>query len=277
MLCLDLDRFKEVNDTLGHAVGDELFKEVALRLSASVRENEIVARLGGDEFAVVIATADPPSDAARLADRIIEALAVPHTIDGHQLAVGTSIGIAVAPSDGNSAEQLMRCADLALYGAKADGRGTYRFFEPEMNTRMQARRALEADLRNALEEGQLALHYQPVVDLGAQEICGCEALLRWNHPERGHVSPADFVPVAEATGLIVPIGEWVLREACREVSSWSTKIKVAVNVSALQFKSPNLIQSVVGALASSGLSLLTSSLRSPNWCCSATAKGRSRY
>jgi diguanylate cyclase (GGDEF)-like protein/PAS domain S-box-containing protein len=253
VLCLDLDRFKEVNDTLGHAIGDELLRAVSTRLRATAREHEFVARLGGDEFAVVIATAEPARDGAALAGQIIESLAAPHVVDGHQLVIGTSIGIAVTPRDGSSAEHLLQSADLALYCAKADGRGTFRFFEPEMNLRMQARRSLETDLRKALEGGQLALHYQPLVNLERDEICGCEALLRWIHPQQGPISPADFIPVAEATGLIVPIGEWVLREACREAATWPSDLKVAVNLSVSQFKSPNLVQIVVGALASSGL------------------------
>ena len=254
VLCLDLDRFKEVNDTLGHAAGDTLLKTVAQRLRCCVRETDTIARLGGDEFAVVQLAADPPREAAALAARIIEELAAPHVIDGHQLVVKASVGIAVSPSDGDDPEQLLKCADLGLYGAKSDGRGTYRFFESEMNTRMQARRALETDLRQAIEKGQLALHYQPLLDLRTDQVCGCEALLRWHHPARGKISPAEFIPVAEATGLIVSIGEWALREACREAADWPANTKVAVNLSAVQFKSRNLAQTVVSALAASGLS-----------------------
>jgi diguanylate cyclase (GGDEF)-like protein len=253
ILSLDLDRFKEVNDTLGHAIGDALLKAVAVRLRGCVRERDLVARLGGDEFAIVQVTSDPPRDAAALAARVIDSVAAPHAIDGHQLVIGTSIGIALAPADGADLESLLKNSDLALYGAKADGRGAYRFFEPEMNARMQRRRALEADLRNALENGELALHYQPLLDLDRDEISGCEALLRWNHPGRGRVSPADFIPAAEGSGLIVPIGEWALRQACREAATWPGDLKVSVNLSAIQFKARNLVQSVIAALGDSGL------------------------
>jgi len=169
------------------------------------------------------------------------------------LVVGTSVGIAISPGDGRDPELLLKSADLALYGAKADGRGTYRFFEAEMNARMQARRGLEADLREATERGEFELHYQPLLDLATDRICGCEALLRWNHPERGRVSPGEFIPVAESTGLIVQIGEWVLREACKEAASWPSEFTIAVNLSAVQFKSRNLAQTVISALAASGL------------------------
>ncbi len=254
VLYLDLDRFKEVNDTLGHTVGDLLLKSVAERLRTCVREDEFVARLGGDEFAIVQITADAAQSAAAVAARVIESLTAPHEIEGNRLSIGTSIGIAVSPGDGTNPEQLLKNSDLALYGAKADGRGMYRFFEAAMNTAMKARREMEGDLREALGEGQLALHYQPILNLETDRICGCEALLRWDHPERGRVSPADFIPVAEATGLIVPIGEWVLREACREATMWPEELKVAVNLSVVQFKSSNLAQTVVSALAASGLS-----------------------
>jgi len=252
VLSLDLDRFKEVNDARGHAIGDALLKSVADRLRSCVRETDLVSRLGGDEFTVVHISADPPREAAALANRIIEAMTIPFHVQGHRLLIGTSIGIAIAPSDGSDIEQILKSSDLALYGAKSDGRGTYCFFEPEMNTRMQARYALEMDLREALEREQLELHYQPVVNLRTDQVCGCEALLRWQHPQRGRISPADFIPIAEATGLIVPIGEWVLRQACGEAATWPAGVKVAVNLSACQFKT-NLVQIVVSALASSGL------------------------
>ena len=254
VLYLDLDRFKEVNDTLGHTVGDLLLKSVAERLRSCVREDELVARLGGDEFAVVQISEDPAKSAAAIATRLIESLTAPHVIEGNRLAIATSVGIAVSPGDGTDPEQLLKNSDLALYGAKADGRGTYRFFEAAMNTAMKARRAMEGDLREALSAGELALHYQPILNLEADQICGCEALLRWDHPELGRVSPVDFIPVAEATGLIVPIGEWVLREACREATTWPDEMKVAVNLSVVQFKSRNLVQMVVSALAASDLS-----------------------
>jgi diguanylate cyclase (GGDEF)-like protein len=254
VLYLDLDGFKEVNDTLGHSVGDLLLKSVGERLRTCVRENELVARLGGDEFAVVQMALDPAKSAEVVAARIIDSLTAPHVIEGHRLAIGTSIGIAVSPGDGTDPEQLFKNADLALYGAKADGRGKYRFFEPEMNTRLKARRAMEGDLRKALSTGEFVLHYQPLLNLETDQIAACEALLRWEHPELGRVSPADFIPVAEATGIIVQIGEWVLREACREATTWPDELKVAVNLSVVQFKSRNLVQTVVSALAASGIS-----------------------
>jgi diguanylate cyclase (GGDEF)-like protein/PAS domain S-box-containing protein len=254
VLYLDLDGFKDVNDTLGHSVGDLLLKSVADRLRGCVREDDLVARLGGDEFAIVQIAADQPKSAAAVAARIMDSFAAPHVIGGHLLNIGTSIGIAVSPVDGSDPEQLLKNSDLALYGAKAEGRGTYRFFEPAMNTRMQARRAMESDLSTALGAGEFELHYQPILDLASDQICGCEALLRWNHPKRGKVSPVNFIPATEATGLIVPIGEWVLREACREAASWPSHLKVAVNLSAVQFTSRGLAQTVIRALADSGLS-----------------------
>jgi diguanylate cyclase (GGDEF)-like protein len=253
VLGLDLDRFKEVNDSLGHAVGDALLKAVAKRLQRCVRGGDLIARLGGDEFTIVQAAAEAHQEAATLASRIIEAVASPFIVQGHRLLIGTSIGIAVAPQDGTDVDHILKNSDLALYGAKTDGRGSYRFFEPQMNARMQARRALEMDLRQALERQQFELHYQPLVDLGSNRVCGCEALLRWEHPERGRISPAEFIPVAESTGLIVPIGEWVLRQACAAAVNWPAEVKVAVNLSALQLRSADLMQVVIGALASSEL------------------------
>jgi diguanylate cyclase (GGDEF)-like protein len=253
VLMLDLDRFKEVNDTLGHPAGDALLKSAAERLRGCVRDTDIVARLGGDEFAIVQAVQDPAADAAALAMRIIEALSAPFDLGGHQATIGTSVGIALAPADGTDPNRLLSHADLALYRSKTEGRGTYRFFEPEMDQRMQERRRLEQDLRNALGNDEFAVHYQPLVNLERDEICGFEALLRWSHPERGNIPPADFIPLAEETGLIVPIGEWVLRQACIEASTWPDHIKVAVNVSAAQFKSRNLVHTVVGALAAAGM------------------------
>jgi diguanylate cyclase (GGDEF)-like protein len=253
VLYLDLDRFKEINDTLGHGHGDELLKVQAERLRGCVRENDLVARLGGDEFAVVQVGGAQPKDATVLATRLLEEVSKPIEINGQQMAVGTSIGIALAPTDGTHVDQLLRNADLALYRAKGDGRGTYRFFEPEMDRRMQARRKLESDLRTALERSEFELHYQPLVNLDLNEIVGLEALLRWSHPERGKVSPGEFIPLAEETGLIVPIGEWVLRQACREAAAWPDHIRVAVNVSAAQVKNAGLANSVVSALAASGL------------------------
>jgi diguanylate cyclase (GGDEF)-like protein len=253
VLSLDLDRFKEVNDTLGHAVGDALLKAVAERLHSCVRNGDIVARLGGDEFTILQIASDAPKEAAAVADRIIDVLADPFIVQDHRLVIGTSIGIAISPQDGTDLQQILKSSDLALYGAKADARGSYRFFEHEMNARMQARRVLEMDLREALTLNQFELHYQPVVDLLSNSICGCEALLRWRHPDRGQISPAEFIPVAESTGLIIPLGEWALRRACETAASWPESVKVAVNLSALQFRSPALLKTVASALASSGL------------------------
>jgi diguanylate cyclase (GGDEF)-like protein/PAS domain S-box-containing protein len=252
VLWLDLDHFKEVNDTFGHPTGDALLKEVAARLCASLQEKDLVARLGGDEFAIVQSIATP-EDAAMLATTILSSISKPYDLDGHQVEIGISIGIAVSPHDGHDADQFLKSADLALYGAKTDGRGSYRFFEPVMNTLMHARRELEKDLRKALRNGEFEIEYQPVVDLGKDRVGGCEALLRWNHPERGRISPATFIPVAEATGLIVQIGEWVLRAACAEAASWPHDVRIAVNLSAIQLKSRGLMQAVMGALAASGL------------------------
>ncbi len=253
VLCLDLDRFKAVNDTLGHPVGDELLRAVTLRLRGLVRETDTVVRLGGDEFAIIQATVAQPDAATALARRLIAELAEPYVIEGHQVVVGASVGIALAPQDGGSADLLLKSADLALYRAKADGRGTWRFFEPEMDARMQARRQLELDLRHALAAGEFHLLYQPLINLASGRVTGFEALLRWRHAERGLVSPADFIPLAEETGLILPLGEWVLREACAEAARWPADVSVAVNVSAVQFASPRLVDAVAEALAASGL------------------------
>ena len=253
VLCLDLDQFKSVNDTLGHPVGDELLKAVAERLAECTRETDTIARLGGDEFAVVQTSTAQPRDATALADRICEAIKAPFELGEHQVVVETSIGIAIAPDDGGDPHQLLKNADMALYRAKGDGRGLYRFFESEMDARMKARRTLELDLRKALEAGQFELHYQPLFSLRSKEVSGFEALLRWRHPERGLVSPAEFIPLAEEIGLIVPLGEWVIRQACAEAADWSDTVKVAVNLSPVQFKSGNLVPAVVNALAASGL------------------------
>jgi diguanylate cyclase (GGDEF)-like protein len=253
VLCLDLDHFKAVNDTLGHPVGDALLQSVADRLRLSMRELDRIARLGGDEFAIVEVGSPQPEGATALARRVIEALSEPYDIEGHHVVTGISIGVAVAPTDGVDADQLLKNADIALYRAKSDGRGTYRFFEPEMDARMQARRALELDLRQALVKDEFALFYQPIVNVGSNTITGCEALLRWPHPRRGMVMPADFIPLAEEIGLIVPIGEWVLRRACRDAAAWPDGTKVAVNLSPAQFRSKNLLAAVTDALAASGL------------------------
>ncbi len=253
VFCVDLDNFKSVNDTLGHPIGDSLLRQVAQRLRLCARAEELIARLGGDEFAVIQPEIATPQEAIGLATRMIESLAKPFEIEGHELIVGASIGIALAPGDGEDANLLLRNADMALYRAKAEGRGTLHFFEPEMDRSIQARRSLEMALRKAYSRGEFELFYQPLLCLNSNRVTGCEALLRWRSPERGLISPADFIPVAEEIGLIVPIGEWVLREACREAATWPGDIKVAVNLSPVQFRSRHLVQAVVSALAHSRL------------------------
>ncbi len=253
VLCLDLDHFKSVNDTLGHPIGDELLKVVADRLRRCTREPDTIARLGGDEFAIIMTSMTQPADAAALSRRVREAITKPYDLNGHQIVADISIGISVSPIDATEADQLLKNADMALYGAKADGRGTYRFFEPEMDARMRQRRELETDLRKALVNGEFELHYQPLVDLKDNDITGFEALLRWHHPVRGLISPAEFIPIAEETGLIVPLGEWVLRQACKETASWPGDIKIAVNLSPAQLKSRELVQVVISALAAAGM------------------------
>ncbi len=253
VMFLDLDRFKGVNDSLGHSVGDALLCAVTERLQRVVRGVDTVARLGGDEFAIVQSQARP-SDASELAGKVIEALQEPFEVHGHQVIIGTSIGIAMAPADGDKPDQLLRNADMALYRAKANGRGSYHFFQPGMDAQMQERRRLELDLRKALLAREFELYYQPLIQLEDGEICCFEALIRWNHPERGLIGPDEFIPVAEEIGLIVPLGEWVLKQACRDAVAWPDKVKVAVNLSAAQFRNPMLALSVVSALGQSGLS-----------------------
>ncbi len=253
VLCLDLDHFKSVNDTLGHPIGDELLKVVAERLRRCTREPDTIARLGGDEFAIIMTGMERPTDAVALAKRIRESITKPYHIDGHQILADISIGVSLSPIDASEPDQLLKNADMALYGAKGDGRGTYRFFEPEMDAKMKTRRELEMDLRNALVNAEFELYYQPLVNLKTNEISAFEALVRWNHPTRGLISPAEFIPVAEETGLIIPLGEWVLRRACEETAKWPAHIKVAVNLSPSQLKSRNLTQLVVSALAESGM------------------------
>jgi diguanylate cyclase (GGDEF)-like protein len=254
VFCLDLDRFKDVNDAHGHPVGDLLLKGVADRLRQCIRDVDLVARLGGDEFAIMQAGASQPTDATALASRLIEVIGAPYELDGKQVTVDLSIGIALAPGDGLDPEQLLKNADMALYRAKSDGHGLYRFFEPEMDARMQARRNLEIDLRKAIANGEFELFYQPLVDMKTEYVTGFEALIRWHHPERGMIPPLDFIPVAEETGLIVPMGDWVLRQACAEAATWPSNVKIAVNLSPVQFKNKILLPSVVSALAASGLS-----------------------
>jgi diguanylate cyclase (GGDEF)-like protein len=253
VLFIDLDNFKCINDTLGHPIGDELLKIVADRLRGCIRETDAVARLGGDEFVIVQTRVEHASDVAVLATRVREAIMAPYDILEHQIIIDTSIGIALSPGDGTDPEQLIKNADMALYGAKASGRGTYRFFEQAMDARMIARHALELDLRKALVNGEFEIYYQPLVNLDRDEITCCEALLRWHHPELGMMGPDTFIQVAEETGLISRIGEWVIREACKEAAGWSADITLAVNVSPAQFRSQNLVQVVMHALAASGL------------------------
>ncbi|CDZ63605.1 putative bifunctional diguanylate cyclase/phosphodiesterase [Neorhizobium galegae] len=253
LLCLDLDRFKEVNDSLGHAVGDLLLKAVADRLTDCLRDGDSIARLGGDEFVIFQTDVQSRDQASSLAQRIIDVVDKAFIIDGKSVRIGVSIGIAMAPDDGDMGDSLLRHADTALYKAKANGRGTFCFFETVMDVDRQARRDLETVLQQALETNQFELYYQPQVDTISEQVVGFEALLRWHHPERGLVSPAEFIPLAEETGMIVPIGEWVLRQACKDAASWSADIGVAVNLSPLQFKSQTLAHTVVSALSDAGL------------------------
>ncbi|WP_229166111.1 bifunctional diguanylate cyclase/phosphodiesterase [Bradyrhizobium altum] len=254
VLMLDLDRFKDVNDTLGHPAGDALLKSVASRLRRCVSDTTLVARLGGDEFAVIDYVTDPVAEAGVLAERIRKALSEPIDLGDHRVTTTTSIGIAIAPRDGTDSDEVLRSADLALYSAKSGGRGSFRFFEPELDRLLQTRRSLERDMRSALADGEFELHYQPFINVASGETCGFEALLRWHHPQRGMVSPAQFIPLAEETGMIVPLGEWVLRTACAEAAKWPDDLKIAINLSPVQFRSPELVPVIVHALASSGVS-----------------------
>lgn len=253
VLSLDLDNFKSVNDTLGHPIGDKLLQAAAKRMRGCIRNVDLVARLGGDEFAVVQSSLNQPADTTMLASRLIEAVSAPYVLDGHQVAIGTSVGIAIAPTDGRTPDQLMRNADLALYRCKADRGNIYRFFEPQMDARMQERRALELDLRKALVNNEFTLNYQPIVSLKTGKITTCEALIRWHQPERGAVPPLEFIPIAEETGLIVPIGKWVLERACLDAGGWPEDILLAVNISPAQFKSGDFVQVVTSVLEKSRL------------------------
>jgi diguanylate cyclase (GGDEF)-like protein/PAS domain S-box-containing protein len=253
VLYIDIDEFKSVNDTLGHLIGDELLKSVASSLSGCIQGDDFVARLGGDEFAVVATAVKSEADIIGLATRIFDAIRMPYECLGHQVTTDASIGVALAPQHGTDLSQILKNADMAMYAAKSAGRRTYRFFEPDMDAQVKARRLLEMDLRQAMSQGALEVYYQPCVDLQDNKITGCEALLRWRHPERGMVSPAEFIPIAEETGLINQIGEWVLTTACAEATTWPADIKIAVNVSPIQFKSGTLALKIVAALAASGL------------------------
>ncbi|MCC8954577.1 EAL domain-containing protein [Bradyrhizobium sp. Pear77] len=250
---IDIDEFKRINDTLGHPIGDEFLRRVADKLRQSVGSNDFIARLGGDEFAIVQHDIMSDDDVSDLVARVYQSLRTPFDCHGHRLSSDASIGIAIAPRHGSDLFGLLKCADLAMYAAKAAGRRTHRFFDPAMEKQANLRRALEADLRSALAEDRFELHYQPLVDLRSDEVTGCEALLRWRHPVRGMISPAEFIPVAEETGLIEEIGQWVLRTACIEAAGWPAHVRLAVNVSPIQFKSETLALKVASALAESGL------------------------
>ena len=252
VMYIDIDEFKSVNDALGHSIGDELLKTVARRLRGCLKEADVAARLGGDEFAVIQTGVKRPSDTTRLVAKIYRAIRQSCECEGHLIATDASIGIALAAA-GTNLDQLLKNADLAMYAAKSAGRRTYRFFEPDMDARVKARHMLETDLRQAIADGGLEVYYQPCVSLGDDSITGCEALLRWRHPERGMISPAEFIPIAEETGLINQIGEWVLTTACTEAATWPDGIKIAVNVSPVQFRSGTLALKIVAALAASGL------------------------
>jgi diguanylate cyclase (GGDEF)-like protein len=253
VMYIDIDEFKSVNDALGHPIGDELLKNIADRLRACLRERDVAARLGGDEFAVIQTAVRSQSETTELVHDIYQAIREPMDCVGHLISTDASIGIALAPGDGVDIDQLLKNADLALYGAKGDGRRTYRFFEAGMDARAKARRSLELELRQAISEGGFDLYYQPVVNLEDGKVSCCEALLRWRHPERGMISPAEFIPVAEETGLINELGHWVLETACTEAANWPDHVSVAVNVSPVQFKSQTLALNVASALAASGL------------------------
>jgi diguanylate cyclase (GGDEF)-like protein/PAS domain S-box-containing protein len=253
VLCVDLDQFKNVNDTLGHPTGDKLLKVVADRLRTCLRDSEIVARLGGDEFAVLQMGLTGAQEASTLADRIVKFMSEPYDIEGQHIVIGASAGIALAPADGDTPDQLLKNADIALYRVKEDGRRGFRFFEASMDARLRARRTLELDLRKALLAAEFGLYYQPLVNLDTGAISGFEALLRWRHPLRGMVAPGEFIPVAEEIGLIVPLGEWVLRQACAEAATWPGDLKVSVNLSPVQFKNGDVPHVVCAALANAGL------------------------
>ncbi|RYE09316.1 MAG: EAL domain-containing protein [Hyphomicrobiales bacterium] len=252
VLCIDLDHFKNVNDTLGHSLGDKLLKQASARLWGTTRETDVLARLGGDEFSLLLRPIDKPSDAATIAERIVKAMSTPFSIDGHQIVIGASVGIALAPADGETTDILMKNADLALYRAKAEGRSTYHFFEQDMDAAIQKRRTIESGLRAALALNELRVVFQPLVGLKENRVTCLEALLRWTHQGEA-ISPAEFIPVAEETGLIVPIGEWVLREACSAAVMWPTEARVAVNLSPVQFKNKRLFETILSILSETGL------------------------
>lgn len=253
LMMLDLDRFKQVNDTLGHPAGDELLKQVAQRLERIVASQGEIGRLGGDEFQIILPDIDDRGKLGELASRLIQMISQPYTIEGSRCVIGTSVGIAVAPYDGLDSDELVRSADLALYAAKGGGRGQYRFFSNDLKDVAEERRLIEEDLRDALQDGQIQMHYQPVVRAADNVVTGFEALMRWEHPERGWVSPGVFIPIAEESNLINMLGEWALRRACEDAAAWPAKLRVAVNVSAVQFTTAGFPNIVAQALGASGL------------------------
>jgi diguanylate cyclase (GGDEF)-like protein/PAS domain S-box-containing protein len=253
LMMLDLDRFKQVNDTLGHPAGDELLRQVAQRLQRLIGTHGEIGRLGGDEFQIILPDTDDRGDLGELAARIIQMISQPYSIEGSRVVIGTSAGIAIAPYDGLDRNELIRAADLALYAAKGGGRGQYRFYSTDLTDKAQERRDLEEDLRDALAHGQIELHYQPLVNPRTNRIEGCEALMRWNHPERGSVSPATFIPIAEESGLISQLGEWAVYRSTADAAAWPSPISVAVNISAQQFSDNSLPRIVAQALSKSGL------------------------
>jgi diguanylate cyclase (GGDEF)-like protein/PAS domain S-box-containing protein len=253
VMFLGIDNFKAVNDSLGHGVGDKLLRGVARRLRSSLREEDAIARLNSDEFAIVQSGISRPEDVVLLARRLLEAIGEPYLLDGHSVVIGASIGIAMAPGDGDDSEKLLKHADMALSRAKTDSRGTFSFFEAGMDARAQIRRKVEIDLRLAIQNDALRPHYQPLIDLASGRISGCEALVRWPHPERGMIPPAEFIPVAEDTGLINALGTQILQRACTDAAGWPDPVRVAVNLSPLQFRAGNLLSVVMDALKQSGL------------------------
>jgi diguanylate cyclase (GGDEF)-like protein len=254
VLCLDLDRFKAVNDTLGHAAGDALLIQVTKRLMANVpADRSLVARIGGDEFVLFVAGAGP-EEASVLAADLIDSVGATYEVEGQAVNIGLSVGIALAPRDGNDPQGLLRTADMALYRAKADGRGTFRFFDAEMGVRIQERRKLEMDLRRALVEGQFQLDFQPLVDVASGRIVVAEALVRWRTGDGQIIPPDEFIPVAEEIGLIVPLGQWIVQHACRVAATWPEHVRLAVNLSPVQFRDPGLVSVITSALFNAGLS-----------------------
>ncbi len=274
VLYLDLDHFKTVNDTLGHPAGDVLLRQVADRLRGAVRTGDVIGRLGGDEFAVVQVGSSQPAGAVALARRLIDAVSQTYDVGGHRVDTATSVGMAIYPWDAVDADELVKHADLALYAAKREGRGGHQLYEPRMSQAMHARRDLEQDLRQALKADALQLHYQPLVDIADRQVQAMEALLRWTHPQRGVISPAEFIPIAEDSGLILELGRWVLMRACTDAMTWPVPVPVAVNVSPAQLHKRTLVRDVSAALASWDSTRSGSSWRSPKVCSSTTRSTR---